>query len=209
MTFGQVNPARLQGDALRRWYLRSPDEIEQERLAASDRAYDRFFNRAPTAAPLLQDTTFASRAADGQQAPTILWAADSPNRWSGERATPSGPGTHLQRSAAASQPADGGADCISCHGRLAPPAFTFPWPWRGDRSLRDAPTSPPSKPPERDRKQCELQYEFDTDICNGQATEEAKAVCHGSAANRFAHCRRTGELDTPYLSTFRGSPRRR
>lgn len=31
MAFGQVDPARLEGEALRRWYLRSPDEIDDER----------------------------------------------------------------------------------------------------------------------------------------------------------------------------------
>lgn len=33
----QIDPARLEGEALRRWYLRSPDEIEQERQARPTR----------------------------------------------------------------------------------------------------------------------------------------------------------------------------
>ena len=39
----QVDPARLQGDALSRWYLRSPDDIESERQAADAQRYDAFF----------------------------------------------------------------------------------------------------------------------------------------------------------------------
>jgi hypothetical protein len=33
MAYSQVDPARLQGDALTRWYLRSPADIEQEQQA--------------------------------------------------------------------------------------------------------------------------------------------------------------------------------
>ena len=45
MAFGQIDPARLSGEALRRWYLRSPTEIEDERSAAAERKYDAFFSR--------------------------------------------------------------------------------------------------------------------------------------------------------------------
>lgn len=44
MAFGQTDPARLEGEALRRWYLRSPAEIENERRKASEKAYDAFFH---------------------------------------------------------------------------------------------------------------------------------------------------------------------
>ena len=43
MAFSQVDPASLQGEALNRWYLRSPDEIEQERQAAQAQKYNAFF----------------------------------------------------------------------------------------------------------------------------------------------------------------------
>ena len=39
----QIDPARLKGDALRRWYLRSPDELEKERQALSDQRHLAFF----------------------------------------------------------------------------------------------------------------------------------------------------------------------
>lgn len=45
MPLKQVNPAELTGDALRRWYLRSPAEIETERLAAEDERYQAYFGR--------------------------------------------------------------------------------------------------------------------------------------------------------------------
>jgi hypothetical protein len=207
MVYSQVDPARLSGDALRRWYLRSPDEIAQERSAASTRAYDRFFSGSATASRTRPDAASPLHSADGPHDATILWTANSANGWQGRRADLPVIAAISQRYAV-SAPANG-AGCKNCHGGLEPPALPLPWQWSGDRLLRDTPNSPPSKPPERDRKQCELQLEFDTDICNGQATEEAKAVCHASASNRYAHCRRTGEVDTPYLSTFRRSPRRR
>jgi len=49
MAYGQIDPARLNGDALTRWYLRSPADIEKERQADAARAYDDFFagNPAP------------------------------------------------------------------------------------------------------------------------------------------------------------------
>jgi hypothetical protein len=46
----QVDPARLEGDALRRWYLRSPHELEQERQTLSDQRYRAFFGNNDAAA---------------------------------------------------------------------------------------------------------------------------------------------------------------
>lgn len=43
MADGQMDPARLSGEALRRWYLRTPDEIERERQAAASRRHADFF----------------------------------------------------------------------------------------------------------------------------------------------------------------------
>lgn len=38
-----IDPTRLQGEELRRWYLRTPDELEQERQAKYDQRYREFF----------------------------------------------------------------------------------------------------------------------------------------------------------------------
>lgn len=46
----QVDPSRLQGEALKKWYLRSPAEIEQERQAAAERRYNEFFGGSRQAA---------------------------------------------------------------------------------------------------------------------------------------------------------------
>ena len=203
MVGSQVDPARLSGDALRRWYLRSPEETAQERLSASERAHDRFLGGEAA----IRTSMFAMRPTDETHGAPMLRTASSANRWRGQHEVSAGFQARSPGNTTAPQTATDHDDCIGCHGRLRPPTIPFPWTW--GRSLRDIPTPPPSKLPERDRKQCELQHEFDTDICNGQATQEANAVCHGSASERYAHCRKTGELDTPHLSTFRRSPRRR
>jgi hypothetical protein len=51
MASGQIDPARLEGEALRRWYLRSPDEIDAERRQAADRAHDEFTSLRPRRGP--------------------------------------------------------------------------------------------------------------------------------------------------------------
>jgi hypothetical protein len=43
MPEGPIDPGKLQGDALSRWYLRTPADIEQERQAAAARRYQDFF----------------------------------------------------------------------------------------------------------------------------------------------------------------------
>lgn len=43
MPDGTIDPASLDGDALTRWYLRSPEEINQERQAAAAQRYREFF----------------------------------------------------------------------------------------------------------------------------------------------------------------------
>lgn len=43
MPVRQIDPVRLQGEALRRWYLRTPDEIEQERQTRQAQHYQAFF----------------------------------------------------------------------------------------------------------------------------------------------------------------------
>lgn len=47
----RVDPTRLQGEALRRWYLRSPEQIELERQAAEARQHRAFFGPMGRADP--------------------------------------------------------------------------------------------------------------------------------------------------------------
>jgi hypothetical protein len=42
MATRQVDPARLQGDKLRRWYLRSPQQVEQEKRESEERRHAQF-----------------------------------------------------------------------------------------------------------------------------------------------------------------------
>jgi hypothetical protein len=49
MAYGEIDPARLEGNALTSWYLRSPTDIEQERQAAATQRYADFFGEQPGA----------------------------------------------------------------------------------------------------------------------------------------------------------------
>lgn len=49
--FGQVDPARLHGETLRQWYLRSPQEIEMERQRAEEQKHQAFFGQLRTPSP--------------------------------------------------------------------------------------------------------------------------------------------------------------
>ena len=71
-------------------------------------------------------------------------------------------------------------DCVSCHGRARPPfsgipGFPFPSPSREAPITRDGPTDPPSRPRRETPKQCDIQFERDTDVCNRQPNSAAKA----------------------------------
>ncbi len=43
MPNGQIDPARLEGEDLRRWYLRTPEETEQEKQLAAAKRYQDYF----------------------------------------------------------------------------------------------------------------------------------------------------------------------
>ncbi|MEO8115175.1 MAG: HNH endonuclease signature motif containing protein [Phenylobacterium sp.] len=94
-----IDPASLQGDALTRWYQRSPWEIEQERQAAEARRHDDFFGairhadsdpgfgRRSEEPPGNVDPGF-SRGFDTPAKdidPGFNWVAVGPNRWRSER----------------------------------------------------------------------------------------------------------------------------
>jgi len=51
-----VDPARLNGEALNRWYLRTPDDIEAERRSAEERRYEDFFGEPQSASPIAKPT---------------------------------------------------------------------------------------------------------------------------------------------------------
>ncbi len=76
MAFGQIDPARLEGDALRRWYLRSPEDIEDERLRRADQSYDAFYGGLQYIRQSASPTPNRPRRASGfgSTAGSVLWS---------------------------------------------------------------------------------------------------------------------------------------
>jgi hypothetical protein len=91
---GSIDPGSLEGDALARWYLRSPAEIEQERQAAAEARYREFFGAAsdgdsdqPSDVGS-SDTTYDDDAASAPATPVSggsapSWVQVAPNKWRG------------------------------------------------------------------------------------------------------------------------------
>ncbi len=227
MTFGQVDPARLQGEALRRWYLRSPAEIEDERGRADARAYSVFFSRAGGS---LKASAKPAPYDDADAAPNLESAqrATGDYRWHDERlpadqrlSPMSGPSVGGGYQVAATAPPGfwehwGVPGCANCHGytpETLPPFgghFPFP-PGVSPRSGSSGGSggSTPSEPRRDGRGQCEMQDRNDRGICVQQPTERAKAVCHETATERRAYCDRTGLIGEPNLYTARRKSGRR
>jgi hypothetical protein len=217
VAFSPVDPSRLQGEALNRWYLRSPDEIEQERQAAQAQKYDAFYSRTE---PVDSPTTSPDPAYQGSNAaigggPTR--AANGANHWQGQDQSEYQPASDRQfgqfRLAAASEPtaAPGISNCPTCHGRAPslPPLLPFPFPFLpGGPFFRDTPSTPSgggSQPDRRDKKECEQQLNSDSQICGRLRWPEDIAICRGTASERYAYCRRPdGTIGFPRLETRGG-----
>lgn len=186
MAYGQVDPARLQGEALTRWYLRSPAEIEQERREASERAHDEFFG-------------FPGVGGDGVDRIQVAEVGQA------RADTPSG-----------QQPAAGKArkwgywgvgSCRNCHGytpeTLPPLGGHSPGPPSWLPFSRSGPPRSSLRRPSKDRPECEMQERSDLAICSRQPTEDAKAECYGTVTRRRSQCDLTGDLGKPPLFTAR------
>jgi hypothetical protein len=215
MAYGQIDPARLDGDALRTWYLRSPADIEDERRRAADVRYDAFFR--PAEGPSEDQATSTDGDDSVSPAPDgVLWSQVADNRWRGER-MPSGGFAALGASGSGAGTAASAklGTCISCHGYvpptppIPPPFGPFPWPIGPFPAFRDLPGGAPSAPERGDRKQCEMQENSDRGICAQQPTEDSKAVCYSRIALRKEHCNDTGIIGEPSLFTaYRKNGRR-
>lgn len=211
MAYGQIDPARLEGDALRRWYLRSPADIEEERRSAAAQCYDRFFSDDDRPAQdmqrerlILQPSTgdFSGTHSRGRFAGPEAWPQDV--SWS-DKTAPQHAAVNQSASSASSHATP--ESCVTCHGRLPPrlpplplppPFGPFPWPIGPFPQFRDIPGARPERP-DRDRKQCEMQELRDRGICSQQPTEKARAVCNETASERRVHCDSTGEIGEPDL----------
>ena len=101
MAYGQIDPARLQGEALRRWYVRSPADIEDERRKKAASAYDSFFSQ-PTTSPTSQEDPQQQDDTSGDHL-WSSWRQLDDGRWRGKRAD-ARPPTGQYQLAAASPP---------------------------------------------------------------------------------------------------------
>jgi len=211
MAFGQIDPARLDGEALRRWYLRSPVEIEDERRKAAANAYDAYFLPRSEATRPAADGEAQAEAARGFDRDGFIWSQVGERRWSGsrepaDRHRPTRDNRTYQLAATA--PSDFWNDwtpcnTLSCHGRPAPPA-----PPRGGG---ESPLPPPYYPRTgggsgsgagggrrewSDKPECNQQFEKDREICR----KAKRAECWANQNERLANCSKPdGTIGDPPL----------
>jgi hypothetical protein len=178
MPWGQTDPSRLAGEALRQWYSRTPAEIESERRQAAAERYRAFFNSEAGAD---SDAAANSESSAGNEG---------------------GPSPYLVRVAAPRSFSDYWSfrGCQNCHGytegsaphigpSLFPPTVD---PRQGAKGRQG-----------REMPECELQREQDQRTCDRQPTPQYQAICHASKMQRYGTCRATGKMGTPALDTFR------
>lgn len=100
----QIDPARLQGEALRKWYLRSPQDLERERQRTATQRHTDFFSSPAhdpgsslgLVTPRLAIAPSISRRTEPSDEDIgfgITWIATGQNRWRGD---PAGPGQFQQ-----------------------------------------------------------------------------------------------------------------
>lgn len=221
MGFGQIDPARLNGDALTKWYLRSPAAVEEEKRQAASRAYEAFFSQLenPQAEVGPEPASIPASALDGPGDANAIWRQIGPNRYRSERASEqiSSVDTRGVQLAAADFPACGRwpiNGCFNCHdtrtGDLLPGSAPTPRPPTFSPRYGGGGGGGSTPQPRRDEPtQCEIQERSDRGICGQQPTEPAKAVCNASATERRRHCDVTGEIGEPDLYTARRKSGRR
>ena len=214
MAFGQIDPTRLRGDALTRWYLRSPAEIEEERRQQAGQAYNAYFGQGETR----PDPGLAADGADVPPADRTPpgWTQIGPNRWRSDSSSPDDPPKLTNAStdgsyqlAAAISPSFwdywSPQGCASCHGytpgSLPPIGGQSPRPpTYSPRSGGGAASGGSSGEPRQRYPQCERQERQDRGICAQQPTEPAKAACNASATERRVWCdTHQGEIGEPDL----------
>lgn len=222
MAFGQIDPARLNGDALARWYLRSPADIERERQAAAAQKYDSFFGG-------LRDRG----QADDEPLPQPDGSAGPDNRWQAASANPaqaSRPDTALSSPKDQLDPAGSGryqlaaaspgywltwgpTGCANCHGytpnTLPPVGGHSPFPpsysprsGSSDGSGGSPPRSGRGESPGNNPPQCAIQYDNDSAICRRVPDNDVRRECWASAGEREGYCIRSkGRVGFPSLIT--------
>lgn len=218
MAYTQVDPARLRGEALTRWYLRSPADIEQERQDTAAQRHNDFFAATPPAGSVQGFGRGGPGGTNGGPHSDITWVATGPNRWSSQPRSSDrsqfDPFWGQDGNTDALRAGDRGYtqlaanvwDCAGCHAgptrppppststppKKPPPPYSAPW----------TPTSPPRKPAKPPPRQCAMQNMNDSRICSREPGVAWKSVCLQSAAEREAHCIASdGEIGWPPLNT--------
>ena len=196
MAYGQIDPARLDGDALTRWYLRSPADIEQARQAAAAQSYNDFFgspggsyDTAATDPPPSSDDFSTSPAPLFSDAPPGPLPAGADGYFDDGVYRPG------QNDAQKTPVADTVWNCPTCHGIWSPP---LPPQLQSLQPLfRDfPPTSGGASGGQwSDKPQCNQQFERDREICQ----VAKKPQCWENQNKRLGVCDRTGEVRTPPL----------
>ena len=210
MALGQIDPARLEDDALRRWYLRSSADIEEERRQKAARAYDSFFSQ-PISNPTSQEDSRQQHEASDDRI-WSSWQQLEDGRWRGERADKRSPTGQYQLAAASPR---GFWDywsprgCQNCHGytpdTLPPIGGQSPFPpsysprTGGGGGERGAQSGGGQK------KECDQQLASDSQICGRLRSPQDIAICRETASRRYSHCLRPdGTIGFPSLETRGG-----
>ncbi len=199
MAQSHIDPARLEGAALKRWYLRSPTDIDQERRQAAAQRYRDFFRGAEASNDDgVRDSTLATATSSNRIG--IGYGAPQSGQYRTSPASPptEGAGGNFQLTAA--WPPSPNSICQACHGPsvLPPPP---PVLYRPPRSPGGNPPSPGGgESSGQNPKQCAVQYENDASICRWVPGMDARRRCWESATRREAHCIQTkGEVGFPDL----------
>lgn len=212
MAFSQIDPARLEGDALRRWYLRPSAEIGEERRQVLSRTHDAFFSRRDDVQSPGPDPNFHGRLASTPENAAAQSTTLGDDRW-WAGASPGAPNGHYQMVAATPRGFWGYwgfKGCQTCHGygpaTLPPYGGHSPFP--SDYSRRSGGSDGSGRWSEgegsggKNPKQCAVQYENDSDICRRVPGTEARQRYWKSAAAREAYCIKSkGEVGYPELIT--------
>ena len=211
MAYGQIDPARLNSDALTRWYLRSPADIEHERRKAAGQAYDSFFSQPDDSTPANDEPASTDEASSRPNATTSgapvgdsEWAVESGFGGQQFPAVSGLASTKSYRLAAATGPRSLGdywsiPGCANCHGytpsTLPPVGGHSPFPPTYSPRTGGSDGSSSARPEWSDKPQCNQQFERDREIC--QAAKNYK--CWENQNKRLAHCSPTGEVGIPKL----------
>ena len=184
MPYNPIDPASLEGEDLTNWYLRSPQEIEQQRQAAAQQRYSDFFyggssGRAINGSP--HSHGYSPSAADADLRDVSAPVLDA--------------ASYLASAGPAPE-----ATCPACHGSM--PHLPSGWnpffpSWPITRDIIGGGGG--SKPPEPGRKQCEIQAQNDARVCNGIGNNRRRAGCFEQLEKRRSHCQLTGEVGEPDL----------